>query len=312
MFNTKIVRVLFMGTPKMSADLLELLIKNGVNIIAVIAQEDKEVGRKKILEPVPTKIVAKQHNIPVYQPSKIKDNYEFVRDLKPDLILTFAYGQIVPQGLLDIPTHGALNLHASLLPKYRGAAPIQYAIINDEKVTGVTLMKMVAKMDAGTMYAKEEVAILPTDNYTSLCRKIVNAALKVFIENFVSYYLGSNQGVEQDESQATFANKITEEDEHININASAREQINHIRALSETPGAYLLLNEEKVKIYQAKIFANEKRYEIGQIAYVDKRLVYQASDALIELIEIKPQGKNKMLGRDYINGHPNIVGQLLK
>ena len=127
--------------------------------MAVIAQPDRPVGRKKVLMPVPTKVVATNHNIPVYQPLKIRKEYEFVNELHPDVIITLAYGQIVPQGLLDIPPLGCLNLHGSLLPKYRGAAPIQYALMNNDKVTGMTLMKMVKEMDAGEMYAKEEVEI---------------------------------------------------------------------------------------------------------------------------------------------------------
>ena len=135
-------RIIFMGTPEISATVLEGIISSGYNVVAVIAQPDRPVGRKKILMPVPTKEVAIRHNIPVYQPIKIRKEYEFVKELNPDVIITLAYGQIVPQGLLDIPPLGCLNLHGSLLPKYRGAAPIQYALLNNDKVTGMTLMRM--------------------------------------------------------------------------------------------------------------------------------------------------------------------------
>ena len=162
-----------MGTPSISSKVLEGLIENGYQVVAVIAQPDRPVGRKKILEPVPTKVVAEKYNIPVFQPVKIRKEFDFVYDLKPDVIVTLAYGQIVPQALLDIPKYGAINLHGSLLPKYRGAAPIQYALMNNEKVSGMTLMKMVKEMDAGEMYDKEIVAIDEEDNMTSLFERWV-------------------------------------------------------------------------------------------------------------------------------------------
>ena len=157
--DIKSKRIIFMGTPEISSKVLEGLISNGYNVVAVIAQPDREVGRKKVLEPVPTKVVSKKYNIPVYQPVKIRKEYEFVRELNPDVIVTLAYGQIVPQGLLDIPKQGCINLHGSLLPKYRGAAPIQYALINNEKETGMTLMEMTKEMDAGGIYDVEKVVI---------------------------------------------------------------------------------------------------------------------------------------------------------
>ena len=166
--DIKSKRIIFMGTPEISATVLSGLISNGYNVVALIAQPDRPVGRKKVLEPVPTKVVALEHNIPIYQPIKIRKEYEFVNDLRPDVIITLAYGQIVPQGLLDIPALGCINLHGSLLPKYRGAAPIQYSLMNNDKVTGMTLMKMVKEMDAGEMYAIEKVEISLEDNSTSL------------------------------------------------------------------------------------------------------------------------------------------------
>ena len=177
MKSVKDVKILYMGTPEMSAKVLETLILDGFNIVGVVAQEDQPVGRKAIITEVPTKVVAKAHNIPVYQPHKIRLDYEFVKEINPDLILTMAYGQIVPQGLLDIPKMGALNLHGSILPKYRGAAPIQRAIMNGETETGVTLMEMVDKMDAGQMFGVEKCEITPEDNYTSLCEKIVDCCV---------------------------------------------------------------------------------------------------------------------------------------
>ena len=150
----KETRILFMGTPEIASHILEGLINADYNIVGLIAQQDKPVGRKGIIEPVPTKKVAMKYNIPVYQVAKIRLDYEFVKEINPDLIITCAYGQIVPQGLLDIPRLGSINVHGSLLPKYRGASPIQQALINNDEVSGVTIMEMIDKMDAGKMYFK--------------------------------------------------------------------------------------------------------------------------------------------------------------
>ena len=150
------LRIVYMGTPSLSSYILEGLINNGYNIVGLVSQEDKPVGRKGLIEPTPTKQIALKYNIPVFQPHKIRLDYEFMKELKPDLIVTCAYGQILPQGLLDIPTLGSINVHGSLLPKYRGASPIQQALINGDKKSGVTIIEMIDKMDAGDMLDKEE------------------------------------------------------------------------------------------------------------------------------------------------------------
>ncbi|MCQ2794106.1 MAG: methionyl-tRNA formyltransferase [Bacilli bacterium] len=305
-------RLIYMGTPEISAKTFEALIKAGFHFVALISQEDKEVGRKKVLTKTPTKIVAERYHIPVYQPKKIKEDYQFVEALKPDLIITFAYGQIIPKGLLNLPRFGCVNLHGSLLPKYRGAAPIQRAIIHGEKVTGITLMRMVEAMDAGEMYAKEEVAITPNDTYTSLSDKLSVAASKVAVTYIPQLLEGTLKGTTQDEQAVSFAPKILPEEEHLDLTLPADAQINYIRALADNPGAYLFLGEEKLKIYAAKIKQRTVRYPVGHIAFVEGALVYQAKDALIELIKVKPQGKNMMNGLDYKNGHPYIIGQSLK
>ncbi len=307
MINKSDYRIIYMGTPEISAKTFAELIKSGWNFIALISQMDKEVGRKRKLEDTPTKVVAKKYNIPVYQKEKIRLDYEFVKELKPDLILTFAYGQIIPQGLLDIPKYGCLNLHGSLLPKYRGAAPIQRAIMNGDKQTGITLMEMIDKMDAGRMYAKEVVDITPEDNFSSLSIKLSNAATKIVNNNLLNYFDNKLKGEIQDESKVTIANKITTEEEHINLNLSSEQQINYIRALSDIPGGYFLLNNEKLKVYKAKLFSNETKNEIGKIILKEKHLCYQAKDGLIELLLIQPQGKNKMNAIDFYNGHKDII-----
>ena len=311
--NKKDAKIIFMGTPEISSKVLEGLILDGYNIIAVIAQPDRPVGRKKILMPVPTKVVAEKYNIPVYQPVKIRKEYEFVNDLHPDLILTLAYGQIVPQGLLDIPTFGAINLHGSLLPKYRGAAPIQYALLNNDKVAGMTLMRMTKEMDAGEMYAKKEIEIDEEDNSTSLFIKMGDLALELAKESLPLFLEGKLEGIPQDESQVTFAPSIKPEEEKIDLNKTKEQIFGQIRALSETPGAYLYLNELKLKIYKAKIVSDEILGEAGTIVKADKGGLYlQTINGIIALLDLQKEGKNRMDYKSFINGNQNLVGQLLK
>ena len=304
-------RIIYMGTPQMSADILESMIQDGFNIVAVIAQEDQEVGRKRILEEVPTKKVAKAHGIPVYQPHKIRLDYEFVKELKPDLILTMAYGQIVPQGLLDIPRLGALNLHGSILPKFRGAAPIQRAIWEGESKTGVTLMEMVDKMDAGKMYAVEECEITEEDNYTSLCEKIVACSIKLVREKLPLYLEGKLDGMEQDESKVSFASKIKPEDEKLDLSKPTKEFLCQLRALSETPGGYLLLEDKKLKIFKASKISESTSREVGTLS-VKKIPTLQLSDGEIELKEVQLEGKKKMDGKSFANGSHSLDGVILK
>ena len=311
--DKKSARIIFMGTPEISAKVLEGLILDDFNIVALIAQPDRPVGRKKILTAVPTKVVAEKHNIPTYQPEKIRKDYEFVKELRPDLILTLAYGQIVPQGLLDIPTFGALNLHGSLLPKYRGAAPIQYALLNNDKVTGMTLMRMVKEMDAGEMYDIEKVNIEEDDNSTSLFNKMGDAALTLAKRAIPLFLEGKLKGMPQDESLVTFAPSIKPEEEKIDLNKSKEEIYGQIRALSDHPGAYLYIDEFKLKIYKSKIISNEVNDEVGKIIKADKNGLYlQLSNGVLSLEELQKEGKNRMDYKSFVNGNQNLIGKLLK
>lgn len=311
--NAKEIRIVFMGTPQISAKVLRGLLTNGYNVIGVVAQPDRPIGRKRIMQPVPTKVVAEEFNIPTFQPEKIRNDYSFLNDLKPDLILTIAYGQIVPTGVLEIPTYGALNLHGSLLPKYRGAAPIQYSLINNDTVTGMTLMKMVKGMDAGEMYAKKEILISEDDNSTSLFEKMGDLALSLTLESLQDYLDGKLIGEEQGESQVSFAPSIKPEEEHIDFSKSAREIFGLIRGLSDTPGANCLLNDSKIKIFKAKVVDEVSEGEIGKIVNADKTgLVVQTGKGKIAILELQKEGKNRMDYKSFLNGNPKLLGLLLK
>lgn len=306
-------RIVFMGTPEISASVLEGIISSGYNVVAVIAQPDRPVGRKKILMPVPTKEVALRHNIPVYQPIKIRKEYDFVKELKPDVIITLAYGQIVPQGLLDIPPLGCLNLHGSLLPKYRGAAPIQYALMNNDLESGMTLMKMVKEMDAGEIYAVEKVKILDEDNSTSLFKKMGEAALILILRELPNILEGKLVGVPQDESLVTFSPSIKPEEEKLDLNKSKEELHGYIRALSDVPGAYLYLHDLKFKIYRSQIISDDIIGEVGEIVKADKKGLYlQTTNGLLSLLDVQLEGKKRMDYFSFINGHPALLHELLK
>ena len=311
--NYQEARIIFMGTPDISAKVLQGLIDNGYNIVALIAQPDRPVGRKKILEPVPTKVVAEKYNIPVYQPVRIRKEFDFVNDLKPDVIVTLAYGQIVPQALLDIPKYGAINLHGSLLPKYRGAAPIQYALMNNDKVSGMTLMRMVKEMDAGEMYDKEEVEISLEDNSTSLFNKMGDAALTLILRALPKYLNNELVGIPQDESLVSFCPTIKPEEEKLDLSKTKEQIFGYIRALSDLPGAYLYLDNEKFKIYKSQIISCEIIGQIGEIVKADKNgLHLQLKDGVLSLLEVQKEGKKRMDYKSFINGNQGLLGKVLQ
>lgn len=305
-------RILYLGTPDISAHVLEGLITAGYQIVGVVAQPDQPLGRKKIIEPVPTKKVALKYNIPVFQPQKIRNDYEFVKELQIDLIICFSYGQIIPQGLLDIPPLGSINLHGSLLPKYRGASPMQAALINRDKETGITLMEMIDKMDAGKMYAKEVVPILANDNYTSLSKKMGEAALRLILRSLPLYLENKLPGVKQDEELVTFTRLLKAEDEHLNLELSKEEIVGWILALSDEPGAYLIFNNEKLKIYDAKIVSEEVLGDVGEIVKANKNGVYlQCKNGLVSLTKLQKPGKKVLGYRDFLNGERNLLNARL-
>lgn len=306
-------RILFMGTPEISAYVLRRMIEYGFNIVGLISQPDRPVGRKHIITPTPTKVVALEHNIPVYQPEKIRKDYEFVKEIEPDLIITLAYGQILPEGLLNIPKFGCLNLHGSILPKYRGAAPIQYALINNEKYTGMSLMEMTKEMDAGQVFATQSIEIHEEDNTTSLFNKLGKVAYYL-VEQYIPLYLKKKlKGYPQEESKVTFAPTIKKEEEHLDISKPIETIYGYIRALSDIPGAYLESDLGKIKVFKSKIISHEVKGEIGEIIRADKEGIYlQCKDGVLSLIELQKEGKSRMDYRSFINGNQNFIHTKLR
>ena len=297
------LRIVFMGTPEFSVPVLEALIEN-YQVVGVVTQPDKEVGRHHEIKPTPVKEVALKHKISVFQPQKIKKEYQDILDLKADLIVTCAYGQMIPKEILEAPQYGCINVHASLLPKLRGGAPIHRAIINNEARTGVTIMYMVEKMDAGDILAQIDTPIYKDDNVGTLHDRLSSMGAKLLIETIPDLVSGNIKPIPQKEEEVTYAWNIKREEEKIDFNKRTIDIYNQIRGLNPWPGGYALLEGKVVKIYEARIsdsfFTTKKNGEIGKI-YEDG-IGISTKDGEIIITKLQPEGKRKMLAKEYLNG----------
>lgn len=295
--------IIFMGTPDFSATVLEgLLADKAYNILAVVTQPDRAVGRKKEIKMTPVKEVALAHNLPVYQPKKLSGSEEMAElmTLGADGIVTAAFGQFLPTKLLD-SVDFAVNVHASLLPKYRGGAPIHYAIINGDKEAGVTIMEMVKEMDAGDMIAKDATSITDEDNVGTMFDKLAILGRDLLLRTLPDYIAGNITPEPQDSSQATFSPNITPEEERIDWHRPARDVFNHIRGLNPWPVAHTLLDGKRFKIYEASIAQGQGKP--GEIIEKGKKsLVVATSDGAIALKTVQPAGKPRMSIVDFLNG----------
>ena len=306
-------KIVFLGTPSISAYLLEGMIKAGFNIVGVITQEDKPKGRKMKLSQSPVSEVANRYGIRVFKPHRLNKEHEFLNELDPDLLLTFAYGQIISEKVLSFSKYPPLNFHASLLPKYRGAAPIQYALKNGEKVTGISLMEMVKAMDAGRVFAKEEVEIAPRDNYSSMCIKIQELALKMANKYLPLYFNNKLEGIEQDESKVTFCPSIKKDEEHLDLTLSPVEFTNYVRALADSPGGFVYCGDSTLKIYETEVYDEVEDHPIGQIVTAKKKsIIIQVGGGKVKIIRLQRPGKKIMFAADFNNGNRDFGGKILK
>ena len=301
MKNKKIV---FMGTPSFSVPILKMLIDEGYNVILVVTQPDKLVGRKKILTFSKVKEVAIENNIEIFQPIKLRKEYTYIVDLKPDLIITAAYGQILPKGLLDLVR--AYNVHGSLLPKYRGGAPIQHAIFEGENKTGITIMEMSYGMDSGDMILKGEIEIDPNDDYSSLTKKLSVLGTNLLKSTLPDIINKTYDSIKQNESEVTFAYNIKREEEFLNFNEPLERVINKIRGLSMEPGASFVVNNTLFKVYKAKKSDIIEESRPGLVVEINKKLVFSCSDGNIEIEIIQQTGKKQMNVKDFLNGQTTI------
>ena len=303
-------RVVFMGTPEFSVNTLEMLIRE-TNVVMVVTQPDSYVGRKHELKFSPIKEVALKNNIEVFQPVKIRNEYEKILEAKPDIIITCAYGQIIPSILLDTPEYKAINVHASLLPKLRGGSPLHRAIINGYDKTGITIMYMAPGMDDGDIIMQESIDISDTDNVGSIHDKLSKLGSELLLKTLPSIFNKTNKRFKQDENEVTFAYNIKREEEKIDFNKSAREVFNHIRGMYPFPVAYSLLDNEIIKICESRI-GEKKSGEAGEIISIYKDgFGVMCADREIIITKVKPSGKKEMLSSDFIRGRKELLGKKL-
>ena len=303
-------RIVFMGTASFLLAVLKMLIEEGYNIVGVVTQPDRYVGRKKVLTMPDVKVEALKYDIPVIQPARIKEDYQAVADLKPDLIITAAYGQIVPQAVLDIPRLGCINVHASLLPLYRGGAPVHQAIIDGQEKTGVTIMYMVKKMDAGDMIAQKETPILEEDTVGILYDRLSDLGAELLKETLPDILKGINQRIPQDENLVTYAPTLSREDERLDWNMSARQVYNKVRGTNPWPGSYTTYQGKTVKIWAGQVHQCENamkhhaHQDNGTIVKIFKDAIgVKVNDGVYLITELQLEGKKRMSVKDYLNGH---------
>lgn len=299
----KDIRIVFMGTPKFSCGILDTLIEDGYNVVACVSQPDKKVGRKQILQATPVKEKATIYNIPIIQPIKIKDDYKCVLEYKPDLIVTCAYGQLIPEELLNYPKFGCINVHASLLPKYRGGAPIHMAVINGEKETGITIMYMVKKMDAGAIISQDKVQIDIQDTTSDMYDKLEVCGKNLLTKTLPLIISNEINPIDQDESLVTFAPNISKEQEFISFNDIVLSIYNHIRGLISWPVGYGVIEGKKVKFHKVQMLTKKHDYPNGQLVKIDNNVLGIACiNGFIILEEVQVEGKSKMNVKDFCNG----------
>lgn len=310
----KNLNVVFMGTPTFSVPILLSLIEK-TNVVLVVSQPDREKDRKGNLLPTPTKIIANENNIEVFQPNKIKEEYQRIIEAKPDIIITCAYGQIIPEVLLNYPKYGCINVHGSLLPKLRGGAPIHHAIINGDTETGITIMYMDKKMDSGDIISQRKISIGSNDNLDLIYEKMSYLGRDLLMDTLPSIIAGTNSRIPQDIDKVTFGLNITKEEEKIAFTKSSKDIHNLIRGLSSIPGAYCFLDDKRLKVYGSKLTDIKSKKEPGTIEKIDKTGIYvSTNDNLICLTDIKLEGKNRCYISEFINGIKvnDYIGKVLK
>ncbi len=315
------MRVVYMGTPDFAVNILESIVENGHEVAAVFTQADKPKGRGKTVQFTPVKECALKYNIPVYQPLKIKNNSEIeeiLLTLKPDIIVVAAYGQILPKSILEMGKYGCVNVHASLLPKYRGAAPIQWSIIDGEEVTGVTTMMMDVGLDTGDMLDKIEVKISKDDTGGSLHDKLAKAGAELIITTMKKLEDGTAIRTKQDDTKSCYAKMLTKTLGKIDFNMNADKIERMIRGLNPWPSAYTLFNEKTLKIWKADVLENKfdiENYnskENGEIVIVEKDFIgVKTGKDILCIKELQLEGKKRMDTKSFLTGIKVNIGDKL-
>ncbi|MFD1735765.1 methionyl-tRNA formyltransferase [Bacillus salitolerans] len=300
------IKIVFMGTPDFSVPVLKRLINDGYDVIGVVTQPDRPKGRKKVLAPPPVKEEAIRQGIPVFQPEKIrvKEEYEKIIEMGADLIVTAAFGQILPKELLESPRFGCINVHASLLPELRGGAPIHYSILLGKDKTGVTIMYMVEKLDAGDILTQAEIPILEEDHVGSLHDKLSACGAELLSSTIPSLVNGELTPIKQNEKEATFAYNIKREQERINWSNTGEVIYNHIRGLHPWPVAYTSLKGQVMKVWWGMKVTSNQLSTPGEVIRMDEDgfVVATGNMTAIKITELQPAGKTKMSGEQFLRG----------
>ncbi|NCN22381.1 methionyl-tRNA formyltransferase [Candidatus Falkowbacteria bacterium] len=315
------VKVLFMGTPEFSLPGFKALIEaDDFEIVGVYTQSDKPVGRKQTLTAPPVKILAQEHGLKVFQPLKIKPELDNIKSLAPDLIVVIAYGKIIPQEILDIPKYGCINVHASLLPKYRGAACLNAPILNGDDKTGITIMKMEAGLDTGPIIKQAEITLNGEEKLKDVHDKLSVLGAEILVPTLRLWLEGKIKAQEQNDEEATYIKVLKKEDGKLDFNKNAEELERMIRAYNPWPGTYALLKGEALKIIEAKVVKeNEindqeilKSIKIGEIYQENKRLLAKCGQNYLDILKLQLPGKKPLSAQEFLNGNQDIVGKILE
>ncbi len=311
------MRVVFMGTPDFAVGTLRALVEAGHDVVGVVTQPDKPKGRGKAMQPTPVKEAAMEYNIPVYQPKRVREPefFEILKSLAPEVIVVVAFGQIIPQSILDLPPYGCINVHASLLPKYRGAAPIQWTVIDGEEVSGVTIMKMDAGLDTGDMISKVIVPVTKEETGESLFDKLSAAGAKLLVETLPSIVDGTAVYEKQPaESPTPYAAMIQKEMGAIDWNKTAVELERLVRGLNSWPSAYTKINGKTLKIWKAEVVIKRTRDFVlpGTVLQADaKGFLVQTGQDILSIQELQLEGKKRMDASAFLRGYSVETGSVL-
>lgn len=306
-------RIVFMGTPKIATYVLKALLELPVEVVGVVTQPDKKVGRKQVLTPSPVKQLALKHDLTIMQPKYIAEAEESLTKLQVDAIVTCAYGMFLPSSILQIPTVDSINVHASLLPAYRGGAPVHRAIMANESKTGISLMRMVKKMDAGDVFVQEEVSIEQDDTTSSVLNKLSKLAYQMIKDHLLQILDNQYPSTPQDETQVSFAPIISADDEHLDVSKCGKTIYNQLRALLDEPGGYVYIDDLKVKLFDSHFKKEAHDYPINTIVSFDQFMVIALKCGLLFVEQLQIQGKKKMSAQQIKHGiGKNWIGKEIK
>ena len=312
MSNKEKIKIIFAGTPDFAIPSFQSLInENNFEILAVITQPDKKQGRKQILSPTPVKITAENYKIAVWQPEKIKEYEKEIIKANPDLGVVIAYGQIIPQDILDIPRYGWINIHASLLPKYRGAACVQAAILAGDQETGITIMKIDKGLDTGPILKQTKIKINKEDTAETLSDKLAKLGAEIIVETLKNYISGKIKPKNQNNSEFSYVQTLSKADGKINWQKNAEEIERMTRALNPWPGTWTELNSKKIKIISA--FPNIlkiNKYKIGETFLSDGKLAVQCGQNALLIKRLQLEGKKETTAEEFLRGHKENIGQI--